>query len=215
MYCGNEVEEGTKFCTKCGASVEEVEETEQSVPVSGSGGSKKRIGVIITIVSVVLVLALGVTGGVIYKQKLEEEALEKEREKEREENRENTANTLAGYIYKSRKSTDIQMANTIAAAIQTALSNERGWDDAEDCLEWTALGDLQGDEFVELVKEAAGVDDLNDYFKALSFRSCDNPENVKFYVILDTGSNIVQVAISDDEETYFVLYPTTDESFLD
>ena len=38
------------------------------------------------------------------------------------------APALIKYINKSRISTDIQTANTIATAIQTALSNEKGYD---------------------------------------------------------------------------------------
>lgn len=43
------------------------------------------------------------------------------------------APALIKYINKSRLSTDIQTANTISTAVQTALATEKGFDDASAC----------------------------------------------------------------------------------
>ncbi len=74
------------------------------------------------------------------------------------------APALIKYINKSRISTDIQTANTIATAIQTALSNEKGYDCASSYeTSGSTLKDFStdlwshtGDSFVDSVKQTVG-----------------------------------------------------------
>lgn len=67
------------------------------------------------------------------------------------------APALIKYINKSRLSTDIQTGQTIATAIQTALSVEAAFDDAGDVTSPTALpGAITGTNFTAEVTQALG-----------------------------------------------------------
>lgn len=71
------------------------------------------------------------------------------------------APALIKYINKSRISTDIQTANTIATAVQTALANETGYDEAAGIMgagTWTDISTLYttGSVFGPLVKDTVG-----------------------------------------------------------
>lgn len=71
------------------------------------------------------------------------------------------APALIKYINKSRISTDIQTANTIATAVQTALANETGYDEAASVMgagTWTDIATLYttGSTFGPLVKDTVG-----------------------------------------------------------
>lgn len=69
------------------------------------------------------------------------------------------APALIKYINKSRISTDIQTANTIATAIQTALANETGYDEAQAIVGTTtpiATVYTTGSVFGSLVQDTVG-----------------------------------------------------------
>lgn len=71
------------------------------------------------------------------------------------------APALIKYINKSRISTDIQTANTIATAVQTALANENGYDEAQAITgagTWTPIATLYttGTTFGPLVQDTVG-----------------------------------------------------------
>lgn len=69
------------------------------------------------------------------------------------------APALIKYINKSRISTDIQTANTIATAIQTALSNENGYDAATNTTGPSNVSDIydaSGDAFEKAFTSACG-----------------------------------------------------------
>ena len=71
------------------------------------------------------------------------------------------APALIKYINKSRISTDIQTANTIATAVQTALANETGYDEAAGIMganTWTDISTLYGtgSVFGPLVEDTVG-----------------------------------------------------------
>ncbi len=68
------------------------------------------------------------------------------------------APALIKYINKSRVSTDIQTANTIATAIQTALANEAGYDACDDTITSQSLASYWNDDdaFNKTMKSAIG-----------------------------------------------------------
>lgn len=69
------------------------------------------------------------------------------------------APALIKYINKSRISTDIQTANTIATAVQTALANETGYDEAQTIVgSWTPIATVYttGSVFGSLVQDTVG-----------------------------------------------------------
>lgn len=68
------------------------------------------------------------------------------------------APALIKYINKSRISTDIQTANTIATAIQTALADEAGYDAANNATKESIDGifDKTGDDFMKAFTVACG-----------------------------------------------------------
>lgn len=69
------------------------------------------------------------------------------------------APALIKYINKSRVSTDIQTANTIATAVQTALANESGYDNCPDTAAWVAIDAAiwgGGDDYKDTIKSTIG-----------------------------------------------------------
>lgn len=66
------------------------------------------------------------------------------------------APALIKYINKSRKSTDIQNADTLRTAVQTALSNPDAADAAPSTLSASAIVSGSGDKFIEEVYSIVG-----------------------------------------------------------
>lgn len=123
------------------------------------------------------------------------------------------APALIKYINKSRISTDIQTANTIATAVQTALANETGYDCASTYDK--ASTDLStiwgaGDDFATTVKDTVGGSKC----PTIKAKKCiakgsgqANSLGTEFTVYLDRAGNKVEVSTSDGTKTH-MLYPT-------
>lgn len=120
------------------------------------------------------------------------------------------APALIKYINKSRISTDVQTGNTIASAIQTALSNEKAFDDAVDkssATKFTEFYTAQGTEMKNALKSILGdktctTDDLGKAKKDFNGGTMDQI----FYVVMDTTSNTVEVYAGGTEAGHMV-YP--------
>lgn len=119
------------------------------------------------------------------------------------------APALIKYINKSRLSTDIQTGNTIATAIQTALSNEAGYDEAAQSYDkqWTTLtggGQWGTDDFMATVGSTVG-----DTIPKVKSKKC--LKNVAtagdFEIYVDTAGNVVKVRVGGNH----LVYPTADE----
>lgn len=144
------------------------------------------------------------------------------------------APALIKYINKSRLSTDIQTANTIGTAIQTALSNETGYDSAVATYN-TQVKDLSSiyaasDAFATSIKDTVGGSNA----PKLKAKKCMNkganttgyggqfyiyvyPE--KNYSCVMAGNNAAPtVAYSNGQVTVtngHLLYPTADKCLTD
>lgn len=132
------------------------------------------------------------------------------------------APALIKYINKSRISTDIQTGNTIATAVQTALSNENAYDAACTTTynqKWTTLtggnGWTTGDAFIDAVKDTVGGNSM----PKVKSKKCvatnganyaSGSANFAFYV--DAQNNKVGVCIIEGSH---LLYPTADECLTD
>lgn len=119
------------------------------------------------------------------------------------------APALIKYINKSRISTDIQTGNTIATAVQTALSNEAGYDEAAQNYDkqWTKLtgGSPWGtDDFMATVGGTVG-DKIPKVKSKKCLKSTGTAGDFEIYV--DTAGNVVKVRIGGDH----LVFPTADE----
>lgn len=119
------------------------------------------------------------------------------------------APALIKYINKSRISTDIQTGNTIATAVQTALSNEAGYDEAAQSYDkqWTTLtgGSSWGtDDFMATVGGTVG-DKIPKVKSKKCLKSTGTAGDFEIYV--DTAGNVVKVRIGGDH----LVFPTADE----
>lgn len=119
------------------------------------------------------------------------------------------APALIKYINKSRISTDIQTGNTIATAIQTALSNESGYDVAAASYDkqWTTLtggGTWASDDFMATVGGTVG-----DTIPKVKSKKClkNTATAGDFEIYVDTAGNVVKVRIGANH----LVYPTADE----
>lgn len=123
------------------------------------------------------------------------------------------APALIKYINKSRISTDIQTGNTIASAIQTALSGEKAFDAAKD---QGSAG--SGVDFVTFYGNQ-GADMQNALSSILGTKTCttakigkakkdfnSNAMDQTFYVVMDTTNNVVEVYVGQNNATHMV-YP--------
>ncbi|MDE6434248.1 MAG: type II secretion system GspH family protein [Lachnospiraceae bacterium] len=123
------------------------------------------------------------------------------------------APALIKYINKSRISTDIQTANTIATAVQTALANETAYDEASPLNgSWTVLSTVcsTGSVFGSLV-----TDTLGGNTPSLKAKKCLAPTGTQlgtdFYVNI-TGSN---VEVREGSASGHRLYPTAAKCLTD
>lgn len=111
------------------------------------------------------------------------------------------APALIKYINKSRVSTDIQTANTIATAIQTALANETGYDLCPDTVSWVALNTYWGgDDFKDTIKSTVGGTTA----PSVKSKKCiaktgaattGSGANSQFYIYINKGTNEVKVSL--------------------
>lgn len=117
------------------------------------------------------------------------------------------APALIKYINKSRLSTDIQTAQTIATALQTAISNEKAYD-ASPVVTTTELSTIGGSsDFVAEFKSALGSDPST--IKGKAKKSADGSTSLdqKFYVTLDAAQNKIEV-YSGGQGPDYMAYPT-------
>ena len=126
------------------------------------------------------------------------------------------APALIKYINKSRISTDIQTGQTIATAIQTALSNEAGYDCASATYTTSTAVDAtfwgKTDEFAKSVKSTVGGSNAPKV-KSKKCVASSNPSatggDFTFYV--NPVKNEVYVYIGSGSGHYHMVYPTADE----
>lgn len=121
------------------------------------------------------------------------------------------APALIKYINKSRISTDIQTANTIATAVQTALSNEKGYDNAPSS-GWTTLtwDTANSDPFWGPVTNTIGGANA----PAPKASKCLQKTAMggDFEIDVDAAANTVKVRESTGQH---LLYPTADTCLTD
>ncbi|MCI8508230.1 MAG: type II secretion system protein [Lachnospiraceae bacterium] len=121
------------------------------------------------------------------------------------------APALIKYINKSRISTDIQTANTIATAVQTALANESGYD-AAPAAGWTALNwdTTNSDAFWGPVTNAVGGSSM----PAPKAKKClkNTSMGTAFEIDVNTANNSVRVRESGGSH---LLFPTADKCLTD
>ena len=123
------------------------------------------------------------------------------------------APALIKYINKSRISADISTGNTIAGAIQTALSDEKAYDSAND----SALTDFvtyygnQGTDMQNALKGILGTDVCTTAAIAKSTKDVKKGSLDKtFYVVVDTStSQKIEVYLGDKTGAAgHMVYPT-------
>ena len=123
------------------------------------------------------------------------------------------APALIKYINKSRVSTDIQTGNTIATACQTALSNEKGYDDASSSTynaTWVSMVTLWGnsDNFADSVKSTVG----GNAAPGVKSKKCIAKTGAvatggPFEIYVDPVANTVKVRMGGNH----LIYPTADD----
>lgn len=121
------------------------------------------------------------------------------------------APALIKYINKSRISTDIQTANTIATAVQTALANESGYDAAPSA-GWTNLtwDSANSDAFWGPVTSAIGGSSVPTPKAKKCLKSTTMGGD--FQIDVDTANNTVRVKESTGNH---LLFPTADKCLTD
>lgn len=122
------------------------------------------------------------------------------------------APALIKYINKSRVSTDIQTGNAIATAVQTALSNEAGFDEAANSYDktWTTLtggGTWATDDFMATVGNTVGAKIPKVKSKKCIAKSGATATGGDFEIYVDTSGNEVKVRIGGNH----LVFPTADE----
>ncbi|MDE5777493.1 MAG: type II secretion system GspH family protein [Lachnospiraceae bacterium] len=128
------------------------------------------------------------------------------------------APALIRYINKSRISTDIQTANTIATGIQTAIANEGGYDEAVanyntawyDCT--TVWG--KTDDFAESLKTTVGSKAPQVKSKKCVSKggsaATGSASDKEFYFYIDMDKNAVLVRLGDTSGDHLA-FPTAAE----
>lgn len=117
------------------------------------------------------------------------------------------APALIKYINKSRKSTDIQNADSLRTAIQTALSNPDAADNAPTVLTAasTVTTSVSNDTFSSEVHSVVGSTPLKTKYK--SKRSGAPGQGTEMYFKVDIATNTVQVFAGNS--TNYELSPST------
>lgn len=123
------------------------------------------------------------------------------------------APALIKYINKSRISTDVQTGNTIATAIQTALSNETAYDDCEKGYDkkWTTLTGgsawASGDAFIKSIASTVGGANMPKVKSKKCVAATSNATSGDFEFYVDLSTNTVQVRMGGGH----LIFPTADE----
>lgn len=126
------------------------------------------------------------------------------------------APALIKYINKSRISTDIQTANTIATAVQTALSNETAYDDCANSYDnqWTVLtgGSAwgSGNAFIESIAGTVGGANMPKVKSKKCVAATSGQTGGDFAFFVNLSTNTVQVAAGQAGSSH-LLYPTADD----
>lgn len=118
------------------------------------------------------------------------------------------APALIKYINKSRLSTDIQTGQTIATAIQTALSNEAAFDAANDVASPADADTLltgQGADFVKEFSSALGQSTVPSIKSKKDMKGTAFTDS-KYHFTMDTVGNKVQIWMGDTDNVHQV-YP--------
>lgn len=123
------------------------------------------------------------------------------------------APALIKYINKSRRSTDVQNADSLRTAIQTALSNPEAADKAPSGAQNAKTyikNDDSADAFQKEVYSIVGKADLTTKYKPKSNGPTDS---VDMYFKIDMANNTVQVFAGNPSETAYELSPSTCEGW--
>lgn len=120
------------------------------------------------------------------------------------------APALIKYINKSRISTDIQTANTIATAIQTALANEQGYDAANNATKAAVSGifNTAGDDFEKTFAATVGGTTAPKTKASKCLKGTALTAGGDFKYTLDKEKSLVTIYAPDGNH---VLYPTATE----
>jgi type IV pilus assembly protein PilA len=120
------------------------------------------------------------------------------------------APALIKYINKSRLSTDVQTAQTIATAVQTAFSNEDAFNDAKD----VAL--------TEVTLSPCGTNFNSEFSEALNMTTVPTAKskkdlggktmNQKFYFTFSGDGKNLSVYVGSTDDTTHLAYPTVGSS---
>ena len=124
------------------------------------------------------------------------------------------APALIKYINKSRISTDIQTGQTIATAIQTALSNEAGYDCASTTYgSSTTISTLWGntDEFAKSVKSTVGGSNAPKVKSKKCVAGTPSATGGDFTFYVNPVKNEVYVYIGSGTGSLHMVYPTADD----
>lgn len=117
------------------------------------------------------------------------------------------APALIKYINKSRISTDIQTGQTIASAIQTALSNELAYDDCSDASTLQDYGTFYGAQGTNMKSELGAVIGANTPAGKAKKDVAGSSADQKFYVKMVASTNLIEVYAGGTTANHMV-YPT-------
>ena len=135
------------------------------------------------------------------------------------------APALIKYVAKSRRSSDVSNAQTIATGITTALSNEQAASDANDVTSWTSVTSIYDGSGVFSKEVDNNVQGGVASFKIKTNKTADagtlnkkKVSNGQFVYMLDTSTNNVQIAIEANyggTTTELEVYPNVSSEFTE
>ena len=114
------------------------------------------------------------------------------------------APSLIKYINKSRRSTDISNADTIATAVTSALADETGYDECTGSYTSSDLVDASKDSFTAITASTLGTNSLKGKYDTA--KGCD------FDVVIDKANNKITISCGGTEDQ---LYPETTGIYAD
>lgn len=122
------------------------------------------------------------------------------------------APALIKYINKSRISTDISNGQQIASGIQTALSNEAAFDDANDTSGAVTYGAFLSAQGTNMKKELNSVIGTIGNSKAKKDVSGTQVSQQTYYVEVQAAQNLITVYVGAADATHMV-YPSVGKSW--
>lgn len=122
------------------------------------------------------------------------------------------APALIKYINKSRISTDISNGQQIASGIQTALSNEKAYDDAVDVATPTQYGTFLGSQGTNMKAELTSVIGNIGNSKAKKDVSGTAVTAQTYYVQMNAAQNLITVYVGATDANHMV-YPSVGASW--